>query len=248
MRIQDRCFCIIAAALVFLAAACGASKTILPSLTFQDEAIREELELAAIMESAGRQLEEQMEALASRGLIGHDCRLGRALPVLSLADSLSGDTSPISFSGGWVALIETPGEEACQCVYAGELLTADPYVQQGFGGDFLRFAQECRWAEEAGNIPCAYLDIGTTEFLPLLLTETPEGSFLLLWYDDPIAVLSTRGDVREDYFWAETNVTSGTAHYFVDLDVLAEGYTRYLAATAAYPRNYLGFKWLPLDS
>lgn len=195
------------------------------------------------MKSAGLLIEEYQVALDDRleayNRSFHES-LERGLTLQILQLSLEENMITLRPVGLSLSLCVDIDGETAQCVFAGAL-KGD--IQRGYGGDWKRYGWEIRWAEAAGLTPLAYVDLGTSSFVPVLLVQE-EQELRVLWYAN-LAALHYSGEGDEvDY---RSGVTEDTSWSLESLELLMEGYERYLEMCRLYPNNYLGLQWLSLE-
>ncbi len=173
-------------------------------------------------------------------IVSEDCIIDEVFAILDI--SISDDTIIFECSGAWLGLVKS-FEKTVQCVYGGTDI-GGPYMHQGFGGDYIRYALELLWADSEGYIPRAFINIGTSDMLLVLLVQKSD-KYSIIWYDDLLSVLATTGIVEGDYAAAISNVDDNTAYKFKELSFLCAGYNRYLNAIDGKEISYLSCKWLP---
>ncbi len=227
-------------AIVILVSACNTRVADIETYVLNEGSISAALETSRPSDNM-TEARERLSELNSKGMIEENCSVCEMYPILNIA--LSEECEIIfSDSGAWVGMVESSGEPV-QCIYGGTYL-GGPYMQQGFGGDYIRYAQELLWALDEEYIPCAFVNIGTSDMLLVLLAEK-NGAYSVLWYDELLSVIATEGKKEGAYFEAVSNVTGETGHEFKDISYLGEGYNRYLNVTNGKGISYLSCKWIP---
>ena len=195
----------------------------------------ETLQSAAPVTEADREaLDGRLEACNQA--LGASLTRGLTLPVLQL--SLEENTITLRPAGLLMSLCADERGETAQCVFAGAL-KGD--IRKGWGGDWKRCGLEARRAEAEGLIPLAYVDLGTSSFIPVLLVQDGQ-EVRVLWYPDPgVLSYSGEGELPSDY---RSGVTEDTPWRLESPEIIMEGYERYLEICRLHPDNYLGLRWL----
>jgi hypothetical protein len=185
--------------------------------------------------------DEALDALLDRRLEeyaqANDDALERSLTLPVMELRREDDTITLRPAGLLMSLCADEEGETVQCVFAGAL-KGD--IQAGHGGDRKRYGLEIKWAEDAGLSPLAYVDLGVSSFVPVLLVQDGQ-EVKVLWYSDRGA-LQYGGDGAETGY--RSGVTEDTEWSLESLEMLMEGHERYLEMCRLHPNNYLGLKWL----
>ena len=163
---------------------------------------------------------------------------GLMLPVLQLIRD--GNTITLRPSGLLLSLCVDEYGETAQCVFTGSL-KGD--IQAGYGGDWKRYGLEVRWAENVGAKPFAYVDIGVSIFIPVLLVQEKQ-DVRMLWYTTPDVLYYSKDGSKVDY---QTGVSEDTPWRLESLEMLMEGYERYFGMCRLYPNNYMGLQWISVE-
>ena len=74
-----------------------------------------------------------------------------------------------------------------------------------------------------------------------MLLVQDEEELRVLWYTDRVALSYSRDGCETDY---QSGVTVDTSWSLESLEMLKEGYERYLEICRLHPNNYLGLQWL----
>lgn len=201
---------------------------------FDTDITPDSLKSAALFhETYDEMLDRRLEAYAlSNGII---LERGVTLPIMEF--DLEDNTITLRSADLLLSLCVDDEGETVQCVFAG---TLKGNIQKGYGGDWKRYALEIKWTEDDGLTPLAYVDLGVSSFTPVLLVQ--DGQIIkVLWYEDREA-LSYGGDGSETGY--RSGVTEDTEWSLESLEMLMEGYERYLEMCRLHPNNYLGLQWL----
>ncbi len=215
---------------------CGCQVKKLPEKAVYDTGITADSlkSIAAVTEEELAALDGRLEAYNRSS--GEALARGPALPVLDLCRE--GDIITLRPAGLALSPCTDREGETAQCVFAGAL-KGD--ISRGYGGDWKRYGLELLRSEEAGLTPLAYVDLGVSAFVPVLLVQEKQ-DVRVLWYADPGALCyAADGSPDPDY---QSGVTGDTPWSLESPEMLMEGYERYLEMCALHPGNYLGLRWL----